>query len=190
MADEYWQERKCPVRAFLKVWQKYIPADFQDAQPAAPRGAGVEISPHPAVTHVEPVNGSPQPAVGDLVALWNKHVPQAVIDWDPEIHAHTEARLRLLLREPLFEKNFEKLCQKAGKVRAGGGDDVGWLDFHWLLRQPKAGDVANWKKFLAGEYFWMGNKPKGKQDRESPSELVRRTAENIRKRGQQNAQHT
>lgn len=173
LADEYWKPKKFPIRAFMSQLSRYVERNGAERTPA-PRLAIAEAVPTPnslPVASTQPAVCNPRETANEIAAKWNQLVPSAPVALP--LHATAATRLQSLLNVSEFADSFGVMAEKAEKIKAARGDDADWMDFHWLIRKAKNGEVENWQKLLSGEFNWMSNKRKSK-GRDSPGDVVSR----------------
>ncbi len=147
-----------------------------DALRAMRERNGSEPAPYPRHSTAGPseaVVPPPTPEMPYAAKEWNRVVTAGppVEDW-----THQDRWFNAPASAPEFLKALPKtldLCQKAFKVR--GAEDMGWLNFRWLLKKEKGTGTDNWYRIFSGE-LWLG-KPKPNGHEEEPPDLT----ENLRK---------
>jgi hypothetical protein len=156
LADDYWREKRFPIRAFMSQAAKYL--EQADAE-----GGSVPEMPvmAPAVSRVSSLGqGAPlgtarqENALPEAVMRWNGLADEGlkVTVWDR--HAPT-AKLREASSEQRFTDNFEKLvamCNEHFRAKTKVCPS-----FEVLFSADRSG-TPKWVKILRGEYEWLLNK--------------------------------
>jgi hypothetical protein len=148
--DDYWRERKFPIYGFTSQFTKYAsPA----AQPEPlPVTEGV-----PAVTHAEPdPSSSNGRKTGNALPL-----PEAAVAWNQTVTAGPPVEgwsvrdkpLEGTLHDPEFVEGLPRILKICQRLHETQGEEVGWLQFRWLLRKNKQGE-DNWYRIMNEGAGW------------------------------------
>lgn len=115
-----------------------------------------------AVTHAESPPMQPAAPERDYAGIWNEIVhPSTPVS--RESYASVVRKIRGI---PELDNQFEAVCQKAAELLAKDPDQVGFINFGWIVRANQQSGVPNWRSLLDGAYDWMTVRDKGKKGKD------------------------
>lgn len=170
LADDYWREKRFPIRAFMSQAAKYLEqADAEgESVPEIPAMA-------PAVSRIT----SPGQGVSVGASRQENALPEAVIRWNELVDEGLKvkvwdeyapaAKLREASSKERFADNFETLaakCNEHFKARTKVCES-----FEGLFSANRGG-TPKWVKILRGDYEWLLNKDEQPKRKLSPAEAV------------------
>jgi hypothetical protein len=153
LEDEYWRERRFPIRAFIRQY-----SHFRKSELGIGKNPKVVIGTKPKVgigknqkLGIGKNSTAPNPVLQGLIAKWNKKVPARKAENVDE--RYDRKLVEEALADERFTSRFDEIADRCRQIVYSRLDDTEWMTFRWLLKVKDG--RPNWWAVLSGDYDWM-----------------------------------